>query len=116
MNATETEAWVKSMKANRGHWKVDPVHNGTEASGYSLLLYKTKVNDHTAGEYIFVRKDHVSAGEFAGAIPHMGEALFTAHWDREFASFSDAVETVIERAGMSVLMALILPEGSPYCG
>lgn len=114
MNAKEFESWTQSMKHNRGHWKVDPVHDGSKDSGKSLLLYKTKDDDHTSGEYISVVENQVHAGQFEGAVPHMGEALFKSLWSQEFKSYNEALTTVVERVGVSLLFALILPGGSPY--
>ena len=102
MDNQEFTAWSKLMKAARGGWKVDPVHNG---QGRDLILFKASATDHTAGLYITLDTDGTaSAGRFGGAVPHIGEALFMPMWTKKFDSYSHGLKTILERAGVSMLL------------
>ena len=112
MTANEYAEWKIEMARNRGHWKVDPVHDGDEDR--MLLMYVTEVEDSTAGQYIMVQQNgRASAGSFEGAEPHMGEAIYHEGWAHDFANYSTAVARVIERTGANILMALLFGH-SPY--
>jgi hypothetical protein len=127
MDNQEYNAWQQFMKESRGHWTVDPVHDGVHRD---LILFRCDPQDHTKGVYISVSGPEVQAGTFDHAFPHLTEGWFHPEWS---ACFPDkigephaipkwegvdkpcnaALTFVIERLGVDGLLALL--EGrSPY--
>lgn len=115
MNAEEAAAWKVEMARNAGHWKVDPIHNGTQQGRRerSLILYCASPNDVSTGTYISVYGPKASAGCYEDAYDHVTNGEFTSKWDHTYASFDEAVKRIVERAGIGLAMAAIFGE-SPY--
>jgi len=101
MNKQEFEAWKEHTASSAGRWTVDPVHNG---QGRDLLIHKGGVD----GDYVLVLPDGtLSIGAYAGAVPHIGEALFTPRGAKKFADFDTALARAIEAGGLAFLRDLI---------
>lgn len=105
MTKNEFETWSHFMKASKGKWVLDPVHNGQQ--GREILLYVVSQNDHTTGVFIRIMDRHVEAGSFCNAVPHIGEALFTSHWSKTFSSKNEAVTRLFEKLGHSFLLNFV---------
>lgn len=112
MTPTEFKAWSDDMKAARGRWSLDRVHDGRNGD---LLLFLPDTTDQTKGVYVSVRGKTADAGVFEGAIPHIGEAVFRSRWSKEFSSHDEALKTIIERCGANALLAFVLGR-SPRVG
>jgi hypothetical protein len=99
MTSQEYRRWVEYMKRCRGHWTLDVVHDGTE--GRDLLLFCPFLQRPNNGVYICISASVpgvVEVGRFDGAVPHIGEALFTPLWkDKRFSSFVEAKLAVLKR-------------------
>ncbi len=112
MTPTEFDTWSEFMKAARGHWTIDPVHNGVDKE--DVLFFCPKGDDATRGLYISIVGRTAHTGFYTGAVPHMGEAEYQQGWSASFpAGFSDAYAFLIERMGMSFLLSGVLGQ-SPY--
>jgi len=112
MNATETENWTKAMRAARGRWTVDPIHNGQ--NNRRLLMHLSNTSDHTKGLFVTVEQDgHATAGTFEDAIPHIGEAAFAIKWSHKFTNQTEAISKLAERLGIAFLLG-ITHGSSPY--
>ncbi len=105
MTPNEYTKWETHMKSQRGKWSVDLIHDGQD--GRRLLLFRLDRDSSIRGVYINIDGCHANAGTFDGAVPHMGDALYTPNWNRQFDSNNAAMTFVIERVGMPLLMGLI---------
>ncbi len=106
MTPQEHEDWTAHMRASRGKWDVDLIHNGE--GDRPMLLHRNDQEDETRGVYIWVGANGATdAGVYEGALLHMGEASFTRRWSRDFGNRNDAMSYVLNRVGMSLLMGLI---------
>jgi hypothetical protein len=86
-------AWMAVTERSRYRWTEDEIYrlNGRGA------MYYTGGED---GVYIRIRKDGVlEAGNYEGAIPHIGEAVFMPVVDKRFDSFSEAYKAAMEAGG-----------------
>lgn len=90
--------WIDFMKASRGKWTRDPIHNGSE--GRDLLLFRPHPQDASKGVFIQVRGPRVSAGTFSEAFPHIGEAAFFPKWTKDCTSSEEALVLVRTRTGV----------------
>ena len=98
MTKQEYEAWRKETEDSRFHWQTDPI---MEANTGTLLFYKGGEN----GSFIEVTKDgKATIGNYAGAVPHIGEALFTPKHVRQFTDQNTALARLIERMGIPFLL------------
>lgn len=100
-----------------GHWTVDPIHDGVSpANGgkRDLLVYIAKPDNVQQGIYVNVDHDGKwSVDRFEDAIPHMGDALYIPSKTGQEANFSEAMARLIEKMGLSFLLALT-HGSSPY--
>ena len=69
MTPEEFEAWKAETAKSQNAWRIDPCHDYPE----DTLIYR----GGESGHYIMITLDTVSLGTYEGAIPHIGEALFT---------------------------------------
>lgn len=105
-SASEYDAWIRFMRSRRGRWTVDPIHDGE--NGRRLLCFCPRLADETRGVFVEVEADGtVRAGTYEDALPHIGDALFRARWERDFGSQREAVRVVAERLGVPFLLGLI---------
>lgn len=105
MTQNEQQAWADYMKSCRGKWSLDPIHNGTHGKGHLFFVLR----DAAAGAGTYVTIDpagKADAGEFTGAIPHMGEACYRSRWSKQFENQSDAFARLVERLGIGFLFAM----------
>lgn len=99
MDAQEYKAWSDYMKLCRGWWTLDPIHDGINA--HDLLVFFANPVHPDEGVYISVsRTGLVDAGKFDSAVPHIGDAVFTSFWQKQYPSFIDAAAVVLERTGV----------------
>lgn len=88
----EFDKWIKEVHSYPGHFILDGIHSKLD----DLLAYKP-VKDGI-GFYLMVKKRIVTMGAYEGAIPHIGEALFTIDgtWNLEKAGLNN--DMLIEKA------------------
>jgi hypothetical protein len=104
MDQQEYQAWQAFMKASRGKWTVDPIHNGVDRD---LIAFRPNTDDHTKGVYIMVDGAKVSAGRYEEALESVTNGIFIPYWQRTFTSAEEALKTVIERMGVDFLIDII---------
>jgi hypothetical protein len=86
-------AWMAVTESSRYRWTEDEIYrlNGRGA------MYYTGGED---GVYMRIRKDGaLEAGNYEGAIPHIGEAVFMPVVNKRFGSFSEAYKAAMEAGG-----------------
>ena len=106
MDQTEFDGWVRQMKADRGRWSIDPIHDGQ--NGRDFLAYRPSHSDHTRGLYFNVSSTgELRTGNFEGAVPHIGEASFRVFWSKKFADQNEAITKMIERIGARFVLDAI---------
>lgn len=99
VNDDEFKQWLSYMKCRAARWTVDLIHDGH--SGRDLLCFITDESDTTMGVYVHVHVNGLmQAGTFTGALPHIGEAMFTVKWECKFDDFDVASTKVRQRLGV----------------
>lgn len=97
MEQREFEHWQAVTSGSRHMWVEDAV---TRRNGYSRLYY-------SGGESgIYMRIDpggRLQIGNYEGAVPHIGEALFKPGMEKECGSFNEAFRIVCEMGGQKFL-------------
>jgi len=91
-------AWLAVTESSRFKWVEDDIYrlNGRGA------MYYTGGED---GIYMRIQQDGtLEAGNYEGAIPHIGEAMFTVALIKQFASFSEAYKAAMESGGKQFLV------------
>ncbi|MDR1322233.1 MAG: hypothetical protein LBK56_12570 [Gracilibacteraceae bacterium] len=86
-------AWMAVTESSRCRWTEDEIYrlNGRGA------MYYTGGED---GVYMRIHKDGaLEAGYYEGAIPHIGEAMFTPVVNKQFGGFSEAYKAAMEAGG-----------------
>ena len=104
MNSEEYAHWTEFMRSKRGMWQVDPIHDGLD--GRDLMVFAGYTTDPSRGVYVRVHGRRSEAGVYEGAVPHIGEALFTPRWTAYFETVNKAMAATIERLGLPFLTAL----------
>lgn len=61
MNAAEYKAWSDYMRASRGLWTIDPVHNGKERD---LIAFRPDMTDPSRGVCVVVDGPTIWAGGY----------------------------------------------------
>jgi hypothetical protein len=100
MTNTEFAAWTKHTARSRNGWKLDSL---TLANRGVTLMYH---GGHD-GRYIEVEGATVSVGSYEGAIPHIGEAIFTRQHTRTFANAQEAANAVMGAIGIKGLISIL---------
>lgn len=96
MNLQEYNQWKQWMRASRGQWTLDPIHNGQQ--GQTLLIFRPSPKDSTKGLFIAVDKTGlVTAGAYRDGSPHVAEGVFFTYWQRQTESLAAGVEFVKNR-------------------
>ena len=90
--------WMAVTLSSRYRWVEDDIYrlNGRGA------MYYTGGED---GVYMRIQKDGtLEAGNYEGAIPHIGEALFKPAVIKSYASFSEAYKSAMEAGGKQFMV------------
>ena len=85
------------MKAVRGTWRTDIIHNGERQR---FLAYAPDEDHRTQG--VFIEVTHhglMEAGTYEGANPTMGDAVFVVEWNHTYDDFNQAFNRARERMG-----------------
>lgn len=102
MTRDEYKNWQKQTIQSKNNWILDEVryHNTKD-----FLFY----TGGESGVYLQVSKDGIAEiGEYNGAIPHIGEAIFSRQHSRKLADNADeALRIVTEKLGMKFLLNFI---------
>lgn len=105
MTSQEFEAWMRQTERSKKGWQVDEV---LLANRGEHLMYRGGQD----GTYVAISTDNiVQVGHYEGALPHIGEAIFTPRGTKEFDSKDDAFSAVAGATGISGLMALLIGDG-----
>ena len=91
-------AWLAVTESSRYKWVEDEIYhlNGRGA------MYYTGGED---GIYMRISKDgSLEAGYYKGAVPHIGEAMFTPVVTKQFTSFNKAYTSAMEAGGKQFLV------------
>jgi hypothetical protein len=124
MTRNEFDAWIKETKFSERKWRRDYItgENSRLYAGHPEwfkcgvkpiereLFYKGGVD----GVYIEIRGDGtVTVGEYEGAIPHIGEAVFTIkhsnkplYHGKPASTLSEGFVAITERLGLGFLIDL----------
>ena len=93
MERDELEYWQSVMAASRDEWVEDSITRLNEGGN----LYYTGGED---GRYMRVYSDgRLSVGSYEYAFPHIGEALFTQSFERQYGSANEAFEAACQLGG-----------------
>lgn len=107
MYPEEFEHWQKITASSLHRWVEDAA---TRLNGRGLLYY----SGGKSGIYMRITKDGVlQAGEYEGAIPHIGEALFTVKAERKCGSFDEAFTLALKAGGREFLADMLSGEQLP---
>ena len=93
MTEQEFKYWTAKTQSSTNKWTEDEIYrlNGKGA------FYYIGGED---GVYIEIEKDGLlSAGTYEGAFPHIGEAMFTEDYQKQFDNFIDAFKSIIQPLG-----------------
>lgn len=105
MTQNEFKAWLTVTDASKTTWTVDTVtlHNrGT------YLIYR----GGEAGQYVEIDETgKLQLGEYFGAMPHIGEAVFRTTFTRQFANQQAALQRCFEVGGKDFLLDMLLGGG-----
>lgn len=92
MTQEEFDGWSRITALSREQWLMDQV---TWENKQTLLAYKGGEN----GTYVRVEPDgRLEIGEYEGAIPHIGEALFHIELVNQFDTFVGAMHYLYAQA------------------
>jgi hypothetical protein len=100
MNEAEANfrGWLAVTESSRFKWVEDEIYR---LNGRGALYY----TGGTDGIYLRIKNDGMlEAGNYEGAIPHIGEALFTVVVEKQFPNFSDAFARAMEVGGKRFLI------------
>jgi len=102
MDKQEFDGWMRVTQDSETRWTMDEVQ---WANRRRVLCYKGGED----GVYIECEPDGTATiGTYAGAIPHIGEALFVPkHSKKMGANASDAFAAVAQKLGVGFLTNLI---------
>jgi hypothetical protein len=93
--------WQARMVAARGKWIVDSIHNGKNRD--FLCYLPEAAEDGICGIYVSIIGNRANAGYYSGAIPHIGDAIFTIVWQKEFTTVNEAFSRVLGRLGINLI-------------
>lgn len=97
MDIREFERWQEITASSRHMWVEDAV---TRLNGRGSLYYC----GGESGVYMRITPDgKLQAGEYEGAIPHIGEAMFRRVAEKECGSYNDAFALACEAGGAKFL-------------
>ena len=105
MSPKEYNTWKRFQMKNAGYWSIDPIHTGN--NGKDLLIYVASPKDPSSGLYVHISNDgEFSAGNFVGAVPHMGEAEYFPKVTKKFDNKIFALSQACENYGLTFLKVL----------
>ena len=97
MDQSEFEHWQAVTSSSQYLWVEDAV---TRLNGRGCLCY----SGGESGIYMRITPDGtLQAGNYEGAIPHIGEALFKPGAERKCGSFNEAFQLACELGGRKFL-------------
>ena len=99
MTAQECEAWRRETAKSSVAWRNDPIHSDAK----DCLFYK----GGESGVYVHIVDNVIHVGNYEGAFPHIGEALFVEKGRKVMATNDTAHKRVIEGLGVSFLTQLL---------
>lgn len=105
MDKAEFEKWMEVTRSSQHHWVEDEV---TRLNGRGALYYTGGEN----GLFMRIETDGMlRAGTYEGAIPHIGEAVFTVKAEKQFDSWEQACQRALEAGGIDFLLDMFSGDG-----
>lgn len=102
MSKVEFEAWKRETARSRHQWIIDEIHNGRD--GQDLVVFKGGEN----GKFFRIDQSGLcEVGSYEGAIPHIGEAIFTITGVHKCETFDDGVTRLLTALGASFLLEFV---------
>lgn len=97
--ANEYDLWLAETKKSEYQWMLDEI---TRLNKGDLLLYKGGMD----GIFIEIQKDGLLLiGKYEGAIPHIGDAIFTTTAKKQFENQDKAIQRAVNVGGLDFLLA-----------
>ena len=97
MTGAELKQWMAVTENSRYHWTEDEI---TRRNGRGALYYFGGED----GVYIRIQPEgELSVGTYEGALPHIGEAIFTRKAVMDCGSFDQAFQKAVELGGARFL-------------
>jgi len=98
MTQEEFDRWQLITQGSRFRWTEDEIFR---LNGRGALYYHGDEN----GIYIKIKNDgSLEAGNYTGAIPHIGEALYEPKAERKYKDFNEAFTAAIKAGGKQFLV------------
>jgi len=101
MTESEYLKWKAVTESSRFHWVEDAIYR---LNGRGTFYY-------TGGEdgiYLSIDKDGLlTVGWYKGAIPHIGEAVFTEELKKQYADYNAAYTAALEAGGTQLLLDIL---------
>ena len=101
MTKQEFEDWKAHTELSTHKWTLDPIHNGKNGQNYLFHI------GGCDGQYIIIDNGDITVGDYIGALPHIGEALFQPLYNKHFDDDNTAIKVLIETAGLSFLIDIM---------
>jgi hypothetical protein len=108
MTEKEYADWKAVTESSRFRWVEDEIYrlNGRGAFYYS---------GGEDGVYMRIEKDGLlEAGRYEGAIPHIGEAMFTRQIEKQYADFNAAYTAALEAGGKQFLLDMLTASATEF--
>jgi hypothetical protein len=97
MNEQEFAGWQSLNESSRHHWMEDEIFNLNGRGAFYFIGGED-------GLYMRIEKGgRLEAGTYEGAIPHIGEAMFTVVSEKQYANYSDAFAAAMNIGGKRFL-------------
>jgi hypothetical protein len=103
MNKEEFEKWKRITEVSENNWLFDPIVSANTPGSH--LIYKGGFN----GGYVWIEPNgEACIGTYQGAIPHIGEAMFTPLYSNRVADTGDeALAIVCDKLGLDISAQII---------
>ena len=102
MTKQEFDAWKAETARSRNQWIMDEIHNGRD--GQDLVVFKGGED----GQFIRIDQSGLcELGSYEGAIPHIGEALFTITGVHKCATFDEGCTRLLTALGARFLLEFV---------
>ncbi|MDR0851742.1 MAG: DUF4314 domain-containing protein [Clostridiales Family XIII bacterium] len=102
MDEQEFKAWQAVTESSRNRWTEDEIFR---LNGRGLFYYIGGEN----GVYIRIENDGTfSAGDYEGAVPHIGDAFFSEKIKKKYETMNDAFKAAAEAGGIKFLTDMFM--------
>ena len=103
MTNEELEYWQAVTASSEGKWVEDYIYR---LNGRGAFFYKGGVD----GIYIEAQSDGLlTVGRYEGAIPHIGDAIFSIKLEQKYDSYNEAFENMCKLGGRQLMADMFSP-------